>query len=79
MLHHPTPDAELLGARLPPGFLLGTATASAQIEGATTQGRRSPSVWDDFSSQPGRIADSSTTAVTADHYHRLSEDIARVC
>ena len=76
MLHHPTPDAKLLGASLPPGFLLGTATASAQIEGATTQGRRSPSVWDDFSSQPGRIADASTTAVTADHYHRLSEDIA---
>lgn len=66
-----TPDL-----RLPPGFLIGTATAAAQIEGARTDGRRSPSVWDAFSDEPGRIADGSTTAVTADHFHRHAEDVA---
>ena len=55
---------------LPPSFILGTATASAQIEGATRIGRRTPSVWDRFAAEPGRILDGSTTAVTADHYRR---------
>ena len=61
---------------LPAGFVLGTATAAAQIEGATTEGRRTPSVWDAFSADPGRIIDGSTTAVTADHFNHLSEDVA---
>ena len=60
---------------LPPSFILGTATASAQIEGATRIGRRTPSVWDRFAAEPGRILDGSTTAVTADHYHRYREDV----
>lgn len=74
---HPTaPSARDLAARLPRGFVIGTATASAQIEGATREGRRTPSVWDRFADQPGRILDGSTTAVTADHYHRHPEDVA---
>nr|WP_231979933.1 family 1 glycosylhydrolase [Tessaracoccus coleopterorum] len=39
-------------------------------------GRRTPSVWDAFSAEPGRIQDGSTTAVTADHINRVSEDVA---
>ncbi len=61
---------------LPDGFLIGTATAAAQIEGATDAGGRSPSVWDVFSAQPGRILDGSDTTVTTDHYHRYREDVA---
>ncbi|MFC5433172.1 glycoside hydrolase family 1 protein [Microbacterium suwonense] len=73
--HSPADDPSSLGRALPPSFVIGTATASAQIEGATTSGRRSPSVWDRFSAQPGRILDGSTTVVTADHYHRHAEDV----
>lgn len=61
---------------LPEGFLIGTATAAAQIEGGTTAGARSPSVWDAFSAEPGRILDGSDTSVTTDHYHRYADDVA---
>ena len=61
---------------LPPGFLVGTATAAAQIEGGATVGRRTPSVWDAYADLPGRIFDATTPAVTADHYHRFPEDVA---
>ncbi|MDT0157957.1 GH1 family beta-glucosidase [Microbacterium sp. ARD32] len=63
------------GLRLPPGFVIGTATAAAQIEGGVAAGGRTPSVWDRFSDQPGRIIDGSSTAVTADHFHRHAEDV----
>lgn len=69
-----TPEG--LARALPAGFVIGTATASAQIEGATRIGNRTPSVWDRFAAEPGRIIDGSDTSVTADHYHRHSEDVA---
>lgn len=75
MTPHARLSAEQLGRRLPSGFVIGTATAAAQIEGATAAGGRTPSVWDAFSAEPGRIQDGSTTAVTADHFHRSTEDV----
>ncbi len=39
----------------PPGFLWGAATAAYQIEGAATEGGRTPSIWDTFSHTPGRV------------------------
>ena len=77
-MHNDTPvhrDPLVTAQALPPSFILGTATASAQIEGATRIGRRTPSVWDRFAAEPGRILDGSTTAVTADHNHRYREDV----
>ncbi|WP_437583273.1 glycoside hydrolase family 1 protein [Paramicrobacterium sp. CJ85] len=71
-----TADAGRLAVQIPDGFLIGTATAAAQIEGAGDAPNRTPSVWDRFASEPGRIIDGSTTAVTADHAHRLSEDVS---
>ncbi|GAA3805486.1 GH1 family beta-glucosidase [Amycolatopsis tucumanensis] len=52
----------------PPGFLWGVSTSAFQIEGATSEDGRGPSVWDTFA--PGQ-AD-----VACDHYHRWPEDVA---
>jgi beta-glucosidase len=60
----------------PPGFLVGTATASYQIEGAVHEGGRGESIWDRFAHTPGRILNGDTGDVSADHYHRYREDIA---
>ncbi|WP_457112735.1 GH1 family beta-glucosidase [Marmoricola sp. URHA0025 HA25] len=62
--------------RLPAGFVFGTSTASYQIEGATGEDGRGPSIWDTFCAEPGRIVDASSGAVACDHYHRHAEDIA---
>ncbi|WP_228508697.1 glycoside hydrolase family 1 protein [Herbiconiux sp. VKM Ac-1786] len=64
-----------LGGRLPDGFVLGTATSAFQIEGATHEGGRGQSVWDAFTSQPGRILDGSTADRASDFYHRVEEDV----
>ena len=60
---------------LPAGFTFGTSTASYQIEGATDEDGRGPSIWDTFTAQPGRIRDGSSGAVACDHYHRYVEDV----
>lgn len=61
---------------MPVGFTMGVATAAFQIEGAIRDDGREPSTWDTFMAQPGRILDSSSAAVTTDHYHRYREDVA---
>jgi len=60
----------------PAGFVWGTATASYQIEGAATEGGRTPSIWDTFSHTPGMVLDGDTGDVADDHYHRYAEDVA---
>ncbi len=62
--------------QLPPGFVLGAATAAYQVEGAVDADGRGPSIWDTFSRRPGRIVDGTTAEVAADHYHRTAEDVA---
>jgi beta-glucosidase len=69
-------DPRAIAALLPPGFTLGAATAAIQIEGAADEDGRGRSTWDDFAEQPGRILDGSTPQVTADHYHRMPDDVA---
>jgi len=61
---------------LPDDFVVGTATASYQIEGATREDGRGESIWDTFARVPGAIADGSTGDVADDHYHRAAEDVA---
>ena len=56
-------------------FLLGTATASYQIEGAIAEDGRLPSIWDSFSAQPGKVLHGDTGAVACDHYHRWASDL----
>lgn len=67
-----TPDGV---PQLPPGFVLGTATAAYAIEGAVAEDGRGPNIWDTFS-HAGRTTDGSTGDVAADHYHRVDEDVA---
>jgi beta-glucosidase len=61
---------------VPPGFIWGVSTSSYQIEGAAREDGRGPSIWDTYSTQPGRIANGDTGDVACDHYHRYREDIA---
>jgi beta-glucosidase len=61
---------------LGPGFQLGVATSSYQIEGAVNDDGRAPSIWDVFTHRPGTIKDGSTGDVACDHYHRFAEDVA---
>src|SRR5690349_4035514 len=70
--------APLVGASplvFPPDFQWGAATAAYQIEGASTLDGRTPSIWDTFSTTPGKVFDGHTGAVATDHYHRFAEDI----
>ncbi|NUK03161.1 beta-glucosidase [Streptomyces lunaelactis] len=62
--------------RFPPGFRWGTATAAYQIEGAAAEDGRTPSIWDTFSREPGRVRNGDTGDIAADHYHRMREDVA---
>ena len=64
-------DRKTLG----PGFTLGVATSSYQIEGAVAEGGRAPSIWDTWAHTPGKIKDASSGDVACDHYHRMSEDV----
>jgi len=72
----PSAGASRPALKLPPGFLVGAATAAFQIEGAATEDGRSPSTWDEFAARPGKILDGSDASVATDHYHRYREDVA---
>jgi beta-glucosidase len=60
---------------LPPSFLFGAATASYQVEGASTEDGRTPCIWDDFAKVPGAVFEGHDGSVAADQYHRYKEDI----
>ena len=53
-------ENDRVSPQLPPGFRFGTSTASYQIEGASEEDGKGPSIWDTFTAQPGRIKDGST-------------------
>ena len=60
----------------PSDFLWGAATSAYQIEGATTEDGRGPSIWDVFVAEPGHIHHNEHGEVAADHYHRSEQDVA---
>ena len=68
-------DPARLGERFPDAFTWGFAASGYQVEGAAAEDGRGQSIWDTFSARPGAIADGSTGAVAADHYHRYPEDV----
>ncbi len=72
-------SAELSGPIVrpfPTGFIWGAATASYQIEGAASEGGRTPSIWDTFSHTAGMTRDGDTGDIADDHYHRMATDVA---
>ena len=66
----------LVAGSFPPGFLWGSATAAAQIEGAAHEDGKEDSIWDAFARVPGAVANGDTPAVAVDHYHRMPQDVA---
>ncbi|MBN2049082.1 MAG: beta-glucosidase [Spirochaetales bacterium] len=60
----------------PEDFIFGFGTSSYQIEGATEEDGREPSIWDTFCARPGTIQDGSSGRHACDHYHRYREDAA---
>lgn len=60
----------------PSRLAFGTATASYQVEGATREDGRGPSIWDTFAARPGAVVDGSDGSVACDSYHRLDDDLA---
>ena len=70
-----TPDSPATARAFPEGFVWGAATASFQIEGATTEDGRGPSIWDTLCAKPGAILDGSDGSVACDHYHRWESDL----
>ena len=60
----------------PKTFTWGAAAAAYQIEGAWDTDGKGPSIWDTFSSQPGRVWDKDHGRTACDHYHRYREDAA---
>ena len=64
----PSEVASSVSARaLPKGFVLGSATAAYQIEGAAAEGGRTPSIWDTYSHTPGVTEFGDTGDVADDH------------
>ncbi|WP_432971904.1 GH1 family beta-glucosidase [Dactylosporangium sp. CA-233914] len=59
----------------PSTFWWGAATAAYQIEGSVGADGRTPSIWDTFSAQPGRIDNGDTGATSTGHYVKYREDV----
>ncbi len=64
-----------MNVTFPESFLWGTATSAFQIEGATAEDGKGPSIWDVFCAAPGKIACGDTGNTACDHYHRYQQDV----
>ncbi|MDD7986426.1 GH1 family beta-glucosidase [Lentisphaera marina] len=64
-----------MSKEFPKNFVWGSATASYQIEGASREGGRAPSIWDAFCDTPGKVEEGHNGDVACDHYHRFEEDV----
>ncbi|KAF9623057.1 hypothetical protein IFM89_036193 [Coptis chinensis] len=58
----------------PPGFVFGAGTSAYQVEGATAEDGRKPSIWDTFT-QGGRTPDKGTGDIASDQYHKYKDDV----
>lgn len=60
----------------PDDFRWGAATSSFQIEGAHDLDGKTPSIWDVFCREEGRIKDGSNGDIACDHVRLYREDVA---
>jgi len=63
------------GLVFPPNFIVGSATAAYQVEGAARDDGRTESIWDTFSHTPGMTWNGDTGDVADDHYYRFESDL----
>ncbi|MER8012020.1 GH1 family beta-glucosidase [Streptomyces sp. NPDC094149] len=70
-----TPSDRSAVLHFPEGFLWGAGTAAYQVEGATAEDGRGPSIWDAFCARPGAVLNGHSGDPAADHYHRYAEDV----
>lgn len=59
----------------PKNFLWGCATSAGQIEGGAYDDGRTASIWDEFATKPGKIANGDTPTVACDSYHCFDRDL----
>jgi len=71
----PAPAKQPAGPDFPADFQWGVATSAFQIEGATGEDGRKPSVWDTFSRITGRVKGGDTGDIACDHYRRFAADV----
>jgi beta-glucosidase len=63
------------GLVFPPNFVVGSATAAYQVEGAALDGGRTESIGDTFSHTPSKTWNGDTGDVADDHYYRSETDL----
>ncbi|KAG7440794.1 glycoside hydrolase [Guyanagaster necrorhizus] len=73
----PAPKDVLPDLKFPNGFIFGVDTAAYQVEGATKNEGKGPTMWDWASRQPGGVADNTTGDVVDLHYFLYKEDVQR--
>jgi len=75
VLPHSTLQTDFDRHAFGPDFTWGTATAAYQIEGAVDRDGRTPSVWDIFSKQKGKIKTGETADFACEFYDRYESDL----
>ncbi|CAF2113126.1 hypothetical protein YC2023_102885 [Brassica napus] len=71
-----TIDSRILDRHsFPDGFIFGTAASAYQYEGATSEGGKSPAIWDHFSRSYPERTKMHNADVAIDFYHRYKDDI----
>ncbi|KAF5180258.1 Beta-glucosidase [Thalictrum thalictroides] len=67
-------SSEISRLDFPPGFVFGAGTSAYQVEGATAEDGRKPSIWDTFTQQ-GKTFDKGTGDIASDQYHKYKDDV----
>ncbi|KAK0216818.1 glycoside hydrolase superfamily, partial [Armillaria fumosa] len=73
----PSPKDVLPGLKFPKGFIFGLDTAAYQVEGATKNEGKGPTMWDWASRQPNGVSDNTTGDVVDLQYFLYKEDVQR--
>uniref|UniRef100_A0A0K0F6M1 Myrosinase 1-like n=1 Tax=Strongyloides venezuelensis TaxID=75913 RepID=A0A0K0F6M1_STRVS len=66
------------GKPFPDNFIWAVGSSAFQIEGATKEDGRGPTIWDHYMGENGYIADNSTAEISCDSYHKYEEDVLLV-